>query len=83
MAGERPVDTDVLKLVGGDVAGVSSLGVLGDVLSHHIDLVSDLGLDSGQVNIGGSDCHVHLSCVELYLVQRVLREAVDKVKVAI
>ena len=83
MTSKRPFNTNILELISSNVTGISTLGVLRDVLSHHIDVILGDTINRGKMNVCWSDTDLHFFLIELTLVENILRERVDKVHVTV
>ena len=83
VADEDPVDVEVLQLLTRDLAGVSTLASLAHVLTSHLDVGVQQGLDGGDVHRDGRDEHLHLALVEGGLVEHLVDEGLGRLDGAV
>ena len=83
VASQSPANAKVLHLAGGDIAGVSAVPVLRNILGGNVDVVLDLVQSSVQVDIGGRNDHGHFLGVVLSLVESLLGEGVEEGHVSV
>ena len=77
------MNTNVLELISSDVASISTLSVLRNILGHNVDIVLSFVGGHTQVNISWSNAYCHLFSIEGARVEDIIWEGVNEVPISI